>query len=1719
MNKNASPFCPGCYYLSKQLKATIHYQHMPGDCPRKALAIKMFQVEDGEHFKVSSEDYDSSGKALIKERENISSTCLSTFQTNPDKLSESLAHTEENMKGDRIQSVVENKYIQSLTEGINLSTLNPECISDEMISKLQLMVSRLGARQENWNIDGVRKSKSPCILVQIETVQTPAIIDEGSEINCMDYAFAVRHKIQFTPTKCVAYAAGSTNINLEGETRDSIKVQALECSSPVMLHLGKMVVVRNLGIDLLIGEPGKKDNSMVTYPNKRRVEVESADEKRFIIPYISALRSQHKVYHCKANKKEVVYPGQSLRVKLPIQFQESSHVNVVGANQSQYSWVPTKILQVDNEGYIVLHNENKDAIKLSKHEHYATVTPCAQTTLKDLRNGAYVSKIYDLNRNDLSHLIPMRTTDTPSENFLSDISVDPDNILSSAWKQKFYNVCRRFSHIITPRPGKYNGFYGRIDNSINFASKPPPSIRAHLPKYSHDMLKIMGEKMDKLEEWGVLVKPEDIGVVPEFVLPSMLLPKPEKNEWRLVTDFTPLNLHIKKLETTSPTINEAKRKLAKFKYHIQMDLSNYFYQGGMKVEDCQYLATPHPFKGLRVYICEPQGLKNASEHAYERLGLIYGDLCAEEKMTRMADGLFILSDTLEGLKQNFEEVLSRAELCGLTLKPSKLIIAPYKTVIFGWQKIGCGWSPTSHVVSPLIKADLPITVKQARSWIGAYKQLTECIPRYAILLGPLEKLLAGKASAEHINWTDELTKQFEKCKKSLNDIRMIYVPKPTDVLHTWSDYSASEMAVGGRLELHRTENGITKKLLGGHFSCRVNRHQQRWYPCEGEALAVRLVLEHFLPYIRENKHPTIHHTDNQPVVQAWRRSKVGAFSTSARISTFLSGVSSMNVEIVHTPGKDMQASDYNSRHPQTCQESRCQICQFALEMEQMGDNVAKISVQDVEQGSVNMPFIQRSAWVKVQKNDKVHQQLDLLIKTSQSPEKKKTGGDNTTLKRLHNLFKKGLLKQASDGLVTISQTDPHSGAYQAISVPIQIFPGLVQALHLKFNHPSKLQLLKLINRYFYCPGSARMVEEVMANCLTCTSLKQLPDCLFSESTSKNTIFGQNFSADIIRANGQKILLCREKLSQFTMTKLLRDETADSIRSAIIVLILEFIPDSGASVQVDCATAFQTLSKECSTEGSTLKNLGIKIIMGRTVNTNKNPVAENAIKEYHKERLRLDPAGGCVNESQLAIITHNINSRIRFRGLSSKEIAFRRDQVTNQCKDSVNDDNLAEEQFNTRVSKHNKVPPTNGPMFSIGDNVFLRNDSNKSRGREMYKITDIFNKQDERWAKLQKTETQFRAKEYEVKQSEIIPIIDAQGNDRDYLDDTVIEIASSSPTSGKDSTRFKNPDTDQDVTGSDVECATVRHKNSEVTHYNGVRPQRKTAAESRAKITDLAAQGLLNIKSDPKNVKLKNKTPTHAWEWDDFNALCNMDNDFCGPRNKGSHSLRRNNGSRNILCENIPHDDAFIVSDNSNTTDNSQDVFDEYWDNSVKQYQLSTPDYNLESIYRGSSLVFHSSRLFSPDRTEDADQMLSARTRLDAVSTNSSIKFDDLTSESSDGEVFPILDSQPITRSALKRGYALRRKKRLNIQNSVAMVQDTATLYAPRIPTPSSPDKVLMHQVQDLSQALSLRRPIASEVVSVENNCALFLDQALPVTSPLTRHAMLQQAGMKNNTLP
>ena len=100
----------------------------------------------------------------------------------------------------------------------------------------------------------------------------------------------------------------------------------------------------------------------------------------------------------------------------------------------------------------------------------------------------------------------------------------------------------------------------------------------------------------------------------------------------------------------------------------------------------------------------------------------------------MADGIYVLGNTFSELFENLQEVFKRAQKANLTFKPSKIIICPRNTILFRWQKKGDAWLPTQHTTLPLINAARLITVKQLRSWIGSYKQLSACIRNYTIPL-------------------------------------------------------------------------------------------------------------------------------------------------------------------------------------------------------------------------------------------------------------------------------------------------------------------------------------------------------------------------------------------------------------------------------------------------------------------------------------------------------------------------------------------------------------------------------------------------------------------------------------------------------------------------------------------------------------------------------------------------------------------------------------------------------------------------------------------------------------------------------------------------------------------------------------------------------------------------------------------------------------------------
>ena len=740
---------------------------------------------------------------------------------------------------------------------------------------------------------------------------------------------------------------------ISGETIDNVILHKNQDNKFIRWNLGKCVVVKNLGCALLIGEPGKIDNKIETLPCEKLIRTIDIHNKSVLLPYQYHKTTYNRNFICRSAVNHVLYPGSTMQVDIPAMFHaERDLIFTPRLPNKDAPHLQGQICNVQGR-QISLKNMSIMPVSIKKNIHFGDLYPMS------VHNPANLS----------SHVTPQPIRKVNTADFLKDVCIDPDNILSNEWKQSFMDLMTDFTDIITPNPGCYNGFYGNVDCSINFLQPPPASNKARLPSYSHEKLVEMGNIMDQMESWGVLKKPHDINITVKNVHTSYLVPKSDGTH-RFVTDFTSLLPFIGKLEIISPTISQAKRILSSFKYFVELDLSHCSWQGPLSQNDSAYLATPHPFGGLRVYVREPQGIRNASEHSSERLSIIYGDMERDKKMTRMADGLYVGGETLPLLKANLSEVFNRARNSGLTFKPKKIVVCPVSTILFGWKKTGQNWSPTDHVISPLSASPPPKTVKQLRGWIGAYRQISDTIQDHSITLSDLEKETSGKKSRDEIKWSPSLLSSFEDAKQSLHSIKSVTIPRPSDTLHIYPDFSHTANAVGGHLIIERTDGSNTLKLNGGYYSARLSDSQSRWSPCEKETLGIKLNIEHFRPFIRESHNTTIIHPDNMISVHAWNRLKRGIISSSSKVAAFLSSLSENNIDIKHCPGINTKVADFGSRNPPTCSEKRCQICSYISEQCQIGEhcNVYSISVQDILSGKVRPPLTEKPAWIQIQKD-------------------------------------------------------------------------------------------------------------------------------------------------------------------------------------------------------------------------------------------------------------------------------------------------------------------------------------------------------------------------------------------------------------------------------------------------------------------------------------------------------------------------------------------------------------------------------------------------------------------------------------------------------------------------------------------------------------------------------------------------------------------------------
>ena len=188
------------------------------------------------------------------------------------------------------------------------------------------------------------------------------------------------------------------------------------------------------------------------------------------------------------------------------------------------------------------------------------------------------------------------------------------------------------------------------------------------------------------------------------------------------------------------------------------------------------------------------------------------------------------------------------------------------------------------------------------------------------------------------------------------------------------------------------------------------------------------------------------------------------------------------------------------------------------------------------------------------------------------------------------------------------------------------------------------------------------------------------------------------------------------MTSYTSSVSLEDERHQTLRDAIVKLCLEVRPMDGppAVIRTDPAPGLKAL-----VDDPLLKKHRIKIELGQAKNPNKNPVAERAVQELETELLRQEPLGRAVS-----VATSALHSRIRSRGLSSREMCTQRDQFSNQQL-TLADDHLIALQHEQRLSNHPHSEHSKDPLHNrrptslidVGDLVYLHSDRNKSRARD------------------------------------------------------------------------------------------------------------------------------------------------------------------------------------------------------------------------------------------------------------------------------------------------------------------------------------------------------------------------------------------------------------------
>ena len=1126
---------------------------------------------------------------------------------------------------------------------------------------------------------------------------TTILLDSGAEINCIERSECQRINAQILPTKQSAKQAdGTATLKVTGETRFNIS------RGPINLEY-EGIVCEKLPARFIGGIPFMKHNKITQHLNKGYITIMD----KYIIyetsplcpplPEIPAVQSIN-LQHC-----QTLLPQEHVDLKSGGIPHTADYVLTPKDSCDRYH--PQVSTRVGNS--IRFTNTTDEPIILGKDIHAINViklTSPPETPFKTQTPSVKMSK-------------------QPAA--LNKIQIGE---VSMRHRQELLNLHENFSEVFDDNlSAGYNGKSGNYDVDFHWIGEAPPYLeQGMVPSYTKkDQLQLLQYKIDELEAHNICAKAVDIGIIPKFSSPPMLvmkqsgkdIPKDQFNKmsveeqskyFRFVLGLDKLNSFILRQPSRHTSIPDTIHAVAQYQYVITTDLTSSFFQRHVKEDKLPFFTFESPFKGTYVMLRSPQGLINQSEGLTQLMSGVLGNYIQDGWCVVHHDNLYILANSQDTAIHRWSLVLKTLAENNLKCSPKKTFVLTERMELLGWIKEGRKLIPDPHRQQAILHVPLPRTVKQLRSYIGAYRTFYEAKPKLAHLMDPLEQMTAGKPSSEKLAWTDQQEMHFKASKEEMKKLDNLYIPSPADQLVVTCDWSKEGMSA----TLYAMKDGQHFRV--SNFSSKTPENMKSWPPCDAETATAVIALKssHFSSFIRESKNPTICLVDSKTMVQASKLLKKGRFSSSHKINKLLRLITDLPIVFQHISGKlgFNFRDDFNSRNPFPCPTTDCHTCQYVDETTkaaEVGIICESFLLPDsFTVGNVSsLPFQSRSGILKLQEQDPELQVVRDYIQTGSRPNKKNTKCN--LIKHILNLN----VEIASDGALVVKNFNKMTkSTEELLLLPSSVAQGILTAWHIKMNHPSAYQMKKQVARKFVVPFANRLIDEITNNCYLCASTARLPEDQVCKPNLVPEHPGQGFTADVLKMDKQKIMVVVDNFSGHVMSAFIESEKKEDLVNGIITCVTPFKSAGKCVVRVDNASGFKTASDHPS-----LQSVDICLELGNAKNKNALAIVDKVIQELNSELRKLIPTHS-LNNLTLVKATKVLNEKVRSQNLTAKEITFMRNQDTGKHI------KISDKAFGNHKQVKRPIVSTPSVKIPVGSLVFVNSDGNKHQARDIYLVT-------------------------------------------------------------------------------------------------------------------------------------------------------------------------------------------------------------------------------------------------------------------------------------------------------------------------------------------------------------------------------------------------------------